>query len=156
MFWWNKNGFETSHYVTRGDWKVLSLPYLTKRCDNQILSVKYITYSYPFWVVNSLEALFIISSHALRVDTFWDLRKTEKFEHREAIKYLQLKGMTLSQILETLQGTSEEDGLLYAADKCWVSQLKRGKKGVEVEPRSRRPSTAATSENNDLVLEMVM
>ena len=64
--------------------------------------------------------------------------------------------MTLSQILETLQGTSGEDALLYAADKCWVSQLKRDKEGVEVEPRSRRPSTAATSENNDLVLEMVM
>ena len=87
---------------------------------------------------------------------FWVSRKTEKFEHREAIKYLQLKGMTLSQILETLQGTSGEDALLYATNKCWVSELKRGKEGVEVEPRSRRPSTATTSENNDLVLDMVM
>ena len=87
---------------------------------------------------------------------FWVSRKTEKFEHHEAIKYLQLKGMTLSQILETLQGTSGEDALLYATDKCWVSQLKRDKEAVEAEPMSRRPSTAATSENNDLVLEMVM
>ena len=141
---------------TRGDWKVLSLPYLTKRCENQILSVKYITYLYLFWIVNSFEALFIIFSHAVRVDMFWVSRKTVKFEHRKAIKYLQLKGMTLSQILETLQGTSGEDALLYATEKCWVSQLKRGNESVEVEPRPRRPSTAATSENNDLVLEMVM
>ena len=77
---------------------------------------------------------------------FWVSMKTEKSEHREAIKYLQLEGMTLSQILETLQGTSGEDALLYATNKCWVSQLKRGKEGVEVEPRSKRPSTAATSE----------
>ena len=55
-----------------------------------------------------------------------------------------------------MQGTSGEDALLYATDKCWVSQLKRSKEGVEVEPRARRPSTAATSENNDLVLEIVM
>ena len=86
---------------------------------------------------------------------FWVSRKTEKFEH-QVIKYLQLKGMSLSQILETLQGTSGEDSLLYATDKCWVSQLKPSKEGVEVEPRFRRPSTAATSENNDLVLERVM
>ena len=147
------NEFQLS---TRGDWKVLSLPYLTKRCDNQILSVKYITYLYLFWIVNSFEALFIIFSHAVRVDMFWVSRKTVKFEQREATKFLQLKGMTLSQILETLQGTSGEDALLYATGKCWVSQLKRDNEGVEVEPRPRRPSTAATSENNDLVLEMVM
>ena len=65
----------SSQTLTKGDWKVLSLPYLTKRCDNQILSVKYITYLYLFWIVNSLEALFIIFSHALRVDMFWVSRK---------------------------------------------------------------------------------
>ena len=73
-----------------------------------------------------MEALFIIFSHALRVDTFWDSMKTEKFEHREAIKYLQLKGMTLSQILETLQGTSGEDALLYAHKQMLGQSIETG------------------------------
>ena len=59
-------------------------------------------------------------------------------------------------MLETLQGTSGKMPCYMPQTKCWVSQLKRGKEGVEVEPRSRRPSTAATPENNDLVLERVM
>ena len=61
----------------------------------------------------------MIFSHALRVDMFLVSKKTVRFEHREAIKYLQLKGMTLSPILETLQGTSGEDA-------CYIPQTNVG------------------------------
>ena len=63
----------------------------------------------------------------------------EKTENRVVIKYLDLKGMTASEIHEDMVRTLEERTPVYATVTCWIREFKHGKDSVEDDPRSGRP-----------------
>ena len=80
----------------------------------------------------------------------------DKVEYRSIIKYLTLKGLTPTQIHADMVGTLGDNAPSFAIVKRWAAEFKRGRKSIEDDPRSGRPSTATTTENIDRVHKMVM
>lgn len=85
-----------------------------------------------------------------------DFVKMEKTENRAVIKYMNLKGMTASEIHADMVRTLADSAPSYATVTRWIRDFKRGRDSVEDDPRSGRPATATTKDNLDLALQMVM
>ena len=80
----------------------------------------------------------------------------EKIEYRAVIKYLNLKGLTPTQIHDDMVIILGDDAPSFATVKRWVADFKRGRSSIEDEPRSGRSSTASSQANIDHVHQMVM
>ncbi|XP_041349431.1 protein GVQW3-like [Gigantopelta aegis] len=80
----------------------------------------------------------------------------EKTEYRAVIKYLNFKELTLMQIHADMVSTLGNSAPSFATVKRWAAEFKRGRKSIEDEPRSGRPSTASTQEYINPVHQMVM
>ena len=80
----------------------------------------------------------------------------EKTEIRAVIKYLYLKGMSVSEIHDDMLRTLAESAPSYATVTRWIREFQRGRDSVEDNPRSVRPLTATTKDKVDLALQLVM
>ena len=75
----------------------------------------------------------------------------DKICHRGVIRYLQKKGLTAKEIHTDTISTLGDDAPALSTVKKWAAKFKRGREGLEDDPRSGRPSTATTQENIDRI-----
>uniref|UniRef100_A0A3Q0R6R1 Uncharacterized protein n=1 Tax=Amphilophus citrinellus TaxID=61819 RepID=A0A3Q0R6R1_AMPCI len=78
----------------------------------------------------------------------------DKIWHRGVIKYLQKEGVAPKDIHAGVAATLGDDAPALSAVQKWAAELKRGGESLD-DPRSGRPATATTQENNDRVHHMV-
>ena len=79
----------------------------------------------------------------------------DKFEKRAVIKYLFLKEMPGKTIHDDMLATLGDNAPAYSVVKSWLAEFKRGRNSVEDEHRSGRPKDAASSENVQIVNDML-
>lgn len=75
---------------------------------------------------------------------------------RSTIIFLTLEGSTPKVIFERLQNVFGQDALSYARVKFWASEAKRGRRSVQDEERSGRPSDAILETTIESVEKLVM
>ncbi|GFX50631.1 histone-lysine N-methyltransferase SETMAR [Trichonephila clavipes] len=83
--------------------------------------------------------------------------KMDKIKYRAVIKYLFLKGITITQIKEDFYSVY----VLFSAPsftttKFWAAEFKRSHKSLGDDESSGRPNTAPTNENIAKVHQMVL
>ncbi|GFV53504.1 HTH_48 domain-containing protein [Trichonephila clavipes] len=71
----------------------------------------------------------------------------DKIEYRAIIKYLFLKGNTLTQIKNELDNVYGDSAPSFTLVKFWAPEFKRGRKSLGNDERSGRRNTAITDEN---------
>ena len=79
----------------------------------------------------------------------------DKFEKREVIKYLFLKGMSGTAIHDDMLATLGNNAPAYSVVKNWLAKFKRGRNSVEDKHRSGCPKDAASAENVQIVNDML-
>jgi len=80
----------------------------------------------------------------------------DKTGYRAVIKYLQMKGLSPTQIHADMVSTLGDDAPSFSTVKKWAAEFKRGRESLEDDPRPGRPSTATIPENITRVHDMVM
>lgn len=85
--------------------------------------------------------------------TFW---KMEKNEVRIVIKYLTLKGLSITDIKNELDSTLGDSSPSTSTIHKWHSEFKRGSMSTNDAPRSGRPKMAADEGNVEKVKEIVL
>ncbi|CAK1604644.1 unnamed protein product [Parnassius mnemosyne] len=79
--------------------------------------------------------------------------KMEKIEYRAVIKFLFLKGNTLTEIIDELDSVYGDSAPSFTTVKFWVAEFKRESLGDD--KRSGRPK-AATTDDNQWLHRMVL
>ncbi|KAM4678284.1 histone-lysine N-methyltransferase SETMAR-like isoform 1-T2 [Discoglossus pictus] len=79
----------------------------------------------------------------------------EKISHRAVIQFLAKKGLTPKAIHDDMVATLGEDAPSYSMVKKWTGDFKRGRKSLEDDPRSGRPTTSTTPELVDSVRDLL-
>ena len=79
----------------------------------------------------------------------------DKFEKRAVIKYLFLKGMSGKAIRGDMLATFGDNALAYSVVKSWLAEFKRGRNNVEDDHRSGCPKDAASTENVQIVNDIL-
>jgi len=79
-----------------------------------------------------------------------------KIRYRAVIESLKLENVQSQQIHSGMTVVYGEDAPSYATVKRWAAEFHRGRKSLENEPRSGRPSEAVCEENCRAVENMVM
>ncbi|XP_030746801.1 protein GVQW3-like [Sitophilus oryzae] len=80
----------------------------------------------------------------------------DKIEYRAVIKYLVLKGNTLTQIKHELDSVYGDSAPSFTTVKFWAAEFKRGRKSLGDDERSGRQKTATTDENIAKLHQMVL
>jgi len=78
-----------------------------------------------------------------------------KFEKCAVIKYLYLKGMSGEAIHDDKLATLVDNAPVYSVVKSWLAEFKRGRNSVEDEHCSGRPKDSASTENVQIVNDML-
>ena len=68
----------------------------------------------------------------------------DKIWHRGVIRYLQKKELTTKKIHADMVSTLGDDAPALSTVKKWAAEFKKGRKSLEDDLRSGRPSTATT------------
>jgi len=79
----------------------------------------------------------------------------DKFEKHAVIKYLFLKGMSGKAIHDDMLATLGDNAPVYSVVKSRLAEFKRGRNNVEDEHCSGRPKNAASTENVQIVNDML-
>jgi len=79
----------------------------------------------------------------------------DKVEKRAVMKYLFIKGMSCKDIYDDMLATLGDDAPSYSVVKNWVAEFKRGRSSVVDEHRSGRPKDASSTENVQIVNDML-
>ena len=69
-----------------------------------------------------------------------------KIKFRAVIEILTLKNNAPSDIYDHKVKIYQDQCPLYATIKSWLAEIRRGRKSLENDPRSRRPVTSTTSQ----------
>ena len=70
-----------------------------------------------------------------------------KIRYRAVIEFSTLENVQPQQIHSHMTVVYGEDAPTYAMVKCWAAEFPRGRRSLEDEPRSERPSEAVCKEN---------
>jgi len=79
----------------------------------------------------------------------------DTFEKRAVIKYLLLDGMSGKAIHDDMLSTLVDNAPAYSVVKSWLAEFKRGRNSVEDKHRSGCPKDAASTENVQIVNDML-
>ena len=79
-----------------------------------------------------------------------------KIKHRGVIEFLTLENITPQKIHEHMLSVYENQCPSYAAAKLWAAEFHRGRKSLQDEPRSGRPSNSIVARNIEAVERIVM
>jgi len=77
-------------------------------------------------------------------------------EQRASIKFCFLLGKTAAETVTMLREAFKEEALSQARVYKWFSQFKHADMSLEDQPRSGRPSTSRTDENNQEICDAIM
>jgi histone-lysine N-methyltransferase SETMAR len=80
----------------------------------------------------------------------------DKIEHRAIIKFLTREGNSPMEIKNRLSAVYGNSSPSYKTVKFWSKQFKGGRESIEDDPRSGRPNSAITQENNRKVEEFIL
>ena len=80
----------------------------------------------------------------------------EKSEYRAVIKFLTLEGQSPKNIHERMERVYGDMCPPYTTVKNWAQDIRLGRRSIQDEPRSGRPSTATTEENIETVEKLIM
>src|SRR4051812_43853416 len=80
----------------------------------------------------------------------------KKIRYRAVIEFLTLENIQPQQIHNRMIVVYGEDVPSYATVKRWTAEFRRGRKSLEDEPRSGRPSEAVCEENCRAVENIVL
>jgi len=78
-----------------------------------------------------------------------------KFQKREVIKYLFLKGMSGKAIHDDMLATLGDNAPVYSVVKIWLAEFKHGRNSVEDEHYLGCPKDAASTKNVQIVNDML-
>jgi hypothetical protein len=79
-----------------------------------------------------------------------------KIQQRSVIRFLTLENQAPKDIHLRLQNVFGQEALSYTQVKFWAAETNRGRKSVQDEIRSGRPSDATSTENIEAVEKLVM
>jgi len=79
----------------------------------------------------------------------------DKFEKHAVIKYLFFKGMSGKAVHGDMLATLVDNAPTYSVVKRWLAEFKRGRNSVEDEHRSIDPKDAVSTENVQIVNDML-
>ena len=82
--------------------------------------------------------------------------KMDKIEYRAVINFFVKEGLTPNEIHLKFINVNGDSSPSFATIKKWAAEFKRGRTGLEDDPRKGRPKSATTPEIIEQVHDMVL